>query len=75
MSSAVPLPPTEDGWEYTFVGDLKPGDEVRTLGVVREVMKGILTQTVYFNNEDTPWKPVSRTWHEFHSVEVKKKES
>lgn len=60
-------PDTE--WEYTFVGDLKVGDQVRLYGQVKKIQKGTLTNTIYFDTEG-----VTRviTWHEFHSVEVKK---
>lgn len=69
MTSAIPLPPNEDGYEYTFIGDLKQGDVVRTHGVVEKIEPGSITTTVYFKNEGVT---KCRTWHPFHSIEVKK---
>jgi hypothetical protein len=62
--------PENDGFEYTFVGDLKVGDEVRTYGKVTKIERGSMTHTIYFDNKE--FKMSCRSWHTFHSVEVKK---
>lgn len=64
--------PEYSSWEYTFVGDLRPGDEVRTYGKVTRVELGTLTNTVFFE-PTTPSATKCRTWHSFHSVEVLKR--
>lgn len=62
--------PEDDGFEYTFVGDLSIGDEVRTYGKVTRIERGSMTNTIYFDNKE--FKMSCRTWHMFHSVEVKR---
>lgn len=61
--------PTSDEWQYVYVGDLKPGEIVRTHGFIKKVEKGSMTNTIHFENEGVT---KLKTWHQFHSVEVKK---
>lgn len=66
--------PENDGYEFTFVGDLKEGDELRVHGVISKIEVGSMTNTVFFTwNPNNPNALKCRTWHQFHSVEVKKR--